>query len=287
MPPFDNDARMRELMYLAKLDRLGHGMDVDMRANRDTPERRMVLYLIEHGYVNDPSVTSWSDYDNVFTERFNKYLEKHERERWRDYTRILNGQTVRVRISHKGSLRVAELEQQIKADRERDPFGIVLAGRYWERDLTIALLHASAQTPVAVVFADMNGLKAINDGIDHAAGDLAIKTYLNEVANAVDEVGEAYRVGGDEVVAILPGVPERRARDIMHAMLRSLGEANALDGRRLTASVGIALATDPAETAADVRARADKAQYQAKAASRGNERRSALAVGDEQAPIVL
>lgn len=173
---------------------------------------------------------------------------------------VLNGQPIRVRISHKGSLRVAELEQLITADRERDPFGIVLAGRYWERDLTIALLHASAETPVAVVFTDMNGLKAINDGIDHAAGDLAIKTYLHEVANAVDEVGEAYRVGGDEVVAILPGVTEKRARDIMHAMLKSLGEANALEDRRLTASVGIALATDPTETAADVRARADKAQ---------------------------
>lgn len=73
MPPFDNDARMRELVYLAKLDRHGHYEDVS-GLHQDSAHRRLILYLIEHGYVNDPSVTRWTDYKNVFVASTNSFL---------------------------------------------------------------------------------------------------------------------------------------------------------------------------------------------------------------------
>lgn len=109
-----------------------------------------------------------------------------------------------LRISHKGRIRLAELEQAIKTGREREPFGILLSARYWERDLRIALLSASKSTPVALCFLDMNGLKAINDSSGHEAGNEAIRTFLRVIAANVEGAGDAYRYGGDEAVVILP-----------------------------------------------------------------------------------
>ena len=67
---------------------------------------------------------------------------------------LLLGRETRITISHKGRLRIAELEQQRQTGRDREEFGILLAGRYWERGIRIALLRASNESPVAVAFLD-------------------------------------------------------------------------------------------------------------------------------------
>lgn len=67
------------------------------------------------------------------------------------------------------------------------------AGRYWERDLRIALLSVSKESPVACCFLDMNGLKAINDNHPrgHEAGDDAMREYLRAIADNIEGVGDA------------------------------------------------------------------------------------------------
>lgn len=59
--------------------------------------------------------------------------------------------------------------------------------------------------PVGVCFADINGLKAINDAQGHDAGD----EYIKEAGAIVESVFKkkySYRIGGDEFVAIVPQV---------------------------------------------------------------------------------
>ena len=59
--------------------------------------------------------------------------------------------------------------------------------------------------PAGVIFADLNGLKRINDSKGHAAGDV----LLRNAASALRELFDAeqiFRAGGDEFVVILPGV---------------------------------------------------------------------------------
>ena len=60
---------------------------------------------------------------------------------------------------------------------------------------------------VGVIFADINGLKRINDDYGHNAGD----TLLKNAAKALEEVfdtGDIYRAGGDEFTIILTGITE-------------------------------------------------------------------------------
>ena len=60
---------------------------------------------------------------------------------------------------------------------------------------------------VGVIFADLNGLKRVNDEYGHNAGD----TLLKNAAKTLEEVfdtGDIYRAGGDEFTIILTGITE-------------------------------------------------------------------------------
>ena len=77
--------------------------------------------------------------------------------------------------------------------------------------------------PVGVVFADLNGLKRMNDREGHQAGDLMLKNASMALQNAF--VGdEIYRAGGDEFLVLLPDTSgEKMEEKIRH--LRKLAES--------------------------------------------------------------
>ena len=58
---------------------------------------------------------------------------------------------------------------------------------------------------VGLVFADLNGLKVINDINGHAAGDEAIRAAANMLFRFCGKKN-VYRNGGDEFVAVLPNM---------------------------------------------------------------------------------
>lgn len=68
----------------------------------------------------------------------------------------------------------------------------------------------------------MNGLKVINDTLGHDAGDEAVRTYFGVIAAVIAEVGEAYRVGGDEVVIVLPKKSLADGAKLLGLILRGL-----------------------------------------------------------------
>ena len=60
---------------------------------------------------------------------------------------------------------------------------------------------------IGIVFADMNGLKLVNDTQGHMAGDQLLKNAAMVLKSAfVDD--EVYRVGGDEFLVLLPDTSE-------------------------------------------------------------------------------
>ena len=60
-------------------------------------------------------------------------------------------------------------------------------------------------TPLTVCFADIDGLKHINDTWGHGAGDAMIQSVAAVLKKYVVEPGKVCRLGGDEFVLILPG----------------------------------------------------------------------------------
>jgi diguanylate cyclase (GGDEF)-like protein len=118
----------------------------------------------------------------------------------------------------------------------------------------------------AVLFIDMDGLKAINDRTGHAAGDEALQEVARRLRLGLRPQDQLTRWAGDEFVALVPGLHDQ-------SQLRSLiaRVTAAVDGAhdrtdpplRLSASVGgclVVVGDDPA----DVLQRADAAMYDVK-----------------------
>lgn len=137
--------------------------------------------------------------------------------------------------------------------------------------------------PQAVVMADLNNLKRVNDGHGHAAGDALIQGFAR-IARAQWPQAEAFRLGGDEFLFILPGVDQARVdREVAALQQRLLSEHILLpDGARVHVGValGSALRLQASQPLQEAMAAADARMYEAKA---GFKRRSSDPVDDSGA----
>ena len=68
----------------------------------------------------------------------------------------------------------------------------------------------AAHKPLTVCFADIDGLKYINDTYGHGAGDSMIKAVADVLRNHIERIGTVCRLGGDEFVLILPACAVHR-----------------------------------------------------------------------------
>lgn len=176
----------------------------------------MIAFLLENGYLNDclDHATRRASHNPSFTEN------AKQNHLTRLLGQLLVGDNVTLSISHKGRVRLSELEQQLRTGRDRDESGLLWAKRHLQTDLAIELLSASNEAPMSVAFLDMNGLKAINDNHGHAAGDEAIRAFFQAVTSTLGQHGEVYRNGGDEVVVTLPRTTDERAAKLLGSRFR-------------------------------------------------------------------
>ena len=70
-----------------------------------------------------------------------------------------------------------------------------------------ALSKSASGKSVGVLFADLNGLKSINDNEGHNAGDMLLKNAADALRD-VFAIHEIFRAGGDEFVVVLTAVSE-------------------------------------------------------------------------------
>ncbi len=118
----------------------------------------------------------------------------------------------------------------------------------------------------AVVVADLNDLKAINDTHGHAAGDEAIRIVARALLSLVRADDPVYRFGGDEFVIVMIGATQELAEQRMARLPQAIAQAGAGLATRigeLTASFGVAT-FDPQTTVLAAVEHADAAMYAAK-----------------------
>jgi len=122
----------------------------------------------------------------------------------------------------------------------------------------------------AIVFADLDHFKNVNDTHGHQAGDEILKLTAKALKGALRSFDFVGRWGGEEFIVILPNMNEdllpivaQRCR----AAIEAVGYAPA--GKRIpvTASLGATLAR-PKETVEELLERADRLMYQSKANGR-------------------
>ena len=138
----------------------------------------------------------------------------------------------------------------------------------------------------AVLFLDFDRFKTINDSLGHSAGDELLREISKRLQNglrAQDATyrrdhsrvkchGSASRIGGDEFVVVLDGIPSTAAAEsVAGRLLKALAHPYKIKGQQVSSSVSIGLVIGDANTmdAETVLRDADIAMYEAKNAGRG------------------
>jgi diguanylate cyclase (GGDEF)-like protein len=133
-------------------------------------------------------------------------------------------------------------------------------------------LLPGAGDPIAVLYLDLDGFKAINDGYGHEAGDAVLTTIGRRLSQAVRGTDMVARLGGDEFVLLCPGLPATDALRLAERVLSDVALPVPFHGAALTVGVSIGVAavgTDINASAAGVLRAADAAMYEAKRRGRG------------------
>lgn len=123
--------------------------------------------------------------------------------------------------------------------------------------------------PAAVLFVDMDGLKALNDGHGHGAGDRALIQLASLLVNGVRQSDCVGRLGGDEFGIVLDRADHGSAGDTAQRLIRFVSDERfEIEGRCIPLSITVGLTMiEFDDTPEAVLARADRAMYEAKAAA--------------------
>jgi diguanylate cyclase (GGDEF)-like protein len=128
-------------------------------------------------------------------------------------------------------------------------------------------LAAGRPGPVALVYVNLDRLKAVNDHLGHKAGDRFIEVFAQLLRDATDDSSVIARFGGDEFV-VVPNEPldavaaEALARQLQQRVHKQVE----VDGETITrtVSIGVGVGEPGLDTSSDILRRADQAVVSAK-----------------------
>jgi diguanylate cyclase (GGDEF)-like protein/PAS domain S-box-containing protein len=138
---------------------------------------------------------------------------------------------------------------------------------FWDR-MEQAVRHARRRDGgVAVLWIDLDGFKAVNDSLGHAAGDALLQQVARRLKSRTRDSDTVARMGGDEFAVILPEIRDPDgALHIAATLVASLAEAfDLVQGQAsISGSIGVALYPQHADSVATLTQCADLAMYAAK-----------------------
>ncbi len=119
--------------------------------------------------------------------------------------------------------------------------------------------------PLGFFSFDINNLKVINDTYGHKFGDKYLITNSRAVKEQIlPEKAMSARVGGDEIIAIIPNCTETVINKIIENLERKTTESAINPYSKVNVSMGYSLKTDLSQKSSDVLAIADKNMYKYK-----------------------
>ena len=129
------------------------------------------------------------------------------------------------------------------------------------------LTHHRDKSKFALLFIDLDGFKAINDQYGHHVGDKLLQRIALLLGKHVRESDTVARFGGDEFVVLLNHIEAKEnARQVAENILLGLKKPLLIDDINvsISASIGIAIFPNDADTAASLLKKSDQLMYQAK-----------------------
>jgi diguanylate cyclase (GGDEF)-like protein/PAS domain S-box-containing protein len=189
---------------------------------------------------------------------------------------VCTGRDVTARVEAEQELRRRALRDELTGLANRT----LLADRM---ERALARAARSGDSPVAVIFADLDQFKLINDSWGHAAGDRLLVQVAARFTRAARSSDTVARFGGDEFVIVCEDTNQATAQAIATRLQETLASPFDLDGRRAYIRASMGIAVSPPHSAPDLLRFADTAMYAAKSGGPGRIQLFDLALADEAA----
>ena len=151
-----------------------------------------------------------------------------------------NGEFLGISGSNRDITEIKKAEEQLRYLSTHDNLTGLYNRAYFDTEL--ARLARGRTFPVAVVMADVDGLKVVNDSFGHAAGDRLLQraaTVLLDTFRADDVVA---RIGGDEFVVLVPGANDAEVEELL-ARIRTSQQSFRCENHECTLSLSLGYAT--------------------------------------------
>jgi diguanylate cyclase (GGDEF)-like protein len=143
---------------------------------------------------------------------------------------------------------------------------------FFHDQMEFALATMKRDTHCAVLFADLDQFKQVNDTLGHPAGDALLCAVADRLRGIIRETDLVARFGGDEFVVLQSPIrgPEK-AEMLARRIVEELSNPYEIDGHRIVigASVGIAVSPRDGSSADTLLKNADMALYRSKSEGRG------------------
>lgn len=172
------------------------------------------------------------------------------------------------------ALTVPELQREAQTDEKTGLWNARHFGRLFTSELEKA---TDLARPLALIMADLDLLRNINNTYGHLAGDAVLAGVAKVIRDNIRETDFAGRFGGEEFAIVLPGVGEVEARAMADRLRRAVEEArfqvtSSPTPIGATMSLGISIFPHHAATTKDLIHEADVALYQSKLSGRNTVR---------------
>jgi diguanylate cyclase (GGDEF)-like protein len=212
----------------------------------------------------------------------NRYLDKDGEVHWIEWTSVgIPGEDLIYAVARDITDRKL-LEQELELLSLSDPLTGVFNRRRFDEALEAQLAYARRYgRGGALLIADLDRFKQVNDEFGHAAGDEALRAVARVLAAnlrqtdtlARDSGGLVARLGGDEFALLLPEVDAVAAEVVAARLVEAIAqEPLEVDGEELKLGISVGVATfdeNGCPPAKDLLAAADRAMYVVKAAGGG------------------
>jgi len=154
------------------------------------------------------------------------------------------------------------LERVLSDQAARDPLTGLLNREGLTRELRLRSDSEQRGFVTTVVYADVDGLKAVNDTIGHAAGDVLLREVARRLTETTRDGDIVARVGGDEflLVTTTPATSENAAETVIARLRQALDGPVAAGDEVIGMSVSLGAAVLDGDLSAAV-AHADEAMY--------------------------
>jgi diguanylate cyclase (GGDEF)-like protein/PAS domain S-box-containing protein len=154
------------------------------------------------------------------------------------------------------------LEEKLRYLSAHDPLTNLFNRLFFEEEM--ARLAKGRHFPISVVSADVDGLKAINDRLGHAAGDELLRQAAEVLRISFRPGDVVARIGGDEFAVLLPGASAVAGEAVLARVRRNENAYSTHDDRpAVHFSLGLATAEEGQSLAETLRL-ADSRMYRNK-----------------------